>query len=330
MRSRTLLTQVLAVNTLLVVATAVVAAAVADQRVQDVASGRGLLLLALCVFCVILLNSLLLRRRLAPIEELVARMDAAELGGPGSDGVSGAPPERRASREVQELTERFDVMLHRLADERRKVGSAVLRAQEQERQRLARNLHDEVNQALTGILLRLQATIGDAPEPLRAELQETKGLVNHAMEELLRLARQLRPTALDDHGLLAALEGQVSDFGQLTGIETRFVPEGPAVVLSDEQQLVVYRVAQESLSNIARHADAHHVEVVLSFANRTMLRVSDDGRGFAPQIGQDGSPQGRPGGLGLSGMRERAMLAGGRFSVFSSQGRGTTIELILE
>jgi len=328
MRSRTLLTQVLAVNTLLVCATAFVATAVAHGRGQDgAASGRGLLVLVLCVFCVILLNSLLLRRRLAPIEQLVARMDAADLAG-GSEPAFSAVAPRRASREVQRLTERFDAMLRRLEDERRQAGSAVLRAQEQERHLLAQNLHDEVNQALTGILLRLEATIGDAPDGLRAELRETKALANQAMEELLRLARQLRPTALDDHGLVAALESQVSDFGQRTGIVARFLPHGPVTTLSDEQQLVVYRVTQESLTNIARHADAHNVDVELSFAERTMLRVSDDGRGFASPL--DGSPQGRPGGLGLSGMRERARLAGGRFSVFSRRGDGTTIELILE
>lgn len=328
MRPRTLLTQVLAVNTLLVSATAVVATAVARERGQDAASGGGLLLLALCVFCVILLNSLLLRRRLAPIQELVARMDAADLT-TGSDTPWLAAPPRHASREVQELTVRFDAMLRRLEEERRRAGSAVLRAQEKERHLLAQNLHDEVNQALTAILLRLEATIGDAPDGLRAELRETKALANRAMDELLRLAHQLRPTALDDHGLMAALESQVSDFGRRTGIVARFLPQGSVESLTDEQQLVVYRVTQESLSNIARHADAHHVDVELSLAERTMLRVSDDGRGFAPRMANDRGGHERPGGLGLSGMRERAMLAGGRFSVFSRQGDGTTIELIL-
>src|ERR1044071_2453207 len=92
--------------------------------------------------------------------------------------------------------------------ERREGGRAVLRAQEQERGRIAQDLHDEVNQALTAILLRLSATIGDAPWGLRSELQETQELVSQAMNELLGLARQLRPTALDDHGLIAALASQ--------------------------------------------------------------------------------------------------------------------------
>jgi two-component system, NarL family, sensor histidine kinase UhpB len=326
MRSRTLLTQVLAVNALLVGLTAFVAAAVARDRFEEAASAKGLLLLALCVFCAILLNSLLLRRRLAPIEELVACMDNADLASPGN---SRAAVPRRASREVQRLAARFNAMLRRMEEERRQAGNAVLRAQEQERHRLAQDLHDEVNQALTGILLRLEATIGDAPDGLRAELRETKSLANQAMNELLTLARQLRPTALDDHGLVAALASQVTDFADRTGIRAQFSRHGSIPPLSDEQQLVIYRITQESLSNIAQHAGARRVDVELSFVGRTVLRVTDNGRGFQPDYSPTGVPQGRLGGLGLSGMRERALLVGGDFSVFSRPRGGTTIELTL-
>ncbi len=328
MRSRTLLTQVLAVNALLVGVTAFVAAAVARDRLLDATSLKGLLLLALCVFCAILLNSLLLRRRLEPFDELIAAMDSADLnGGPGAATRALVP--KRASSEVQRLADRFNAMLRRLEDERRQAGSAVLRAQEQERHRLAQDLHDEVNQALTGILLRLEATIGDAPEGLRGELRETKSLVNQAMAELLTLARQLRPTALDDHGLVPALTSQVTDFADRTGIRARFSRHGEVPHLTDEQQLVVYRVTQESLSNIAQHAGASEVDVELSFVGRTTLKVSDDGRGFAPDYGPTGAPKGRPGGLGLSGMRERALLVGGDLHIFSRPRGGTTIELVL-
>ena len=147
-------------------------------------------------------------------------------------------------------------MLTRLEDERREAGRAVLRGQEQERTRIAQDLHDEVNQALTAILLRLSATIGDAPWDLRAELQETQELVVRAMEELLALAQQLRPTALDDHGLVAALASQVSEFGLRTGMQAHFHHHGDVPRLSDEEQLVIFRVTQESLSNIAKHAGA--------------------------------------------------------------------------
>jgi two-component system, NarL family, sensor histidine kinase UhpB len=326
-RRSTLLTQVLAVNAVLVGVTALIAAMVARDRLADAATGDGLLVLGLTVASVILLNSLLLRMRLAPIERLVEAMTHVDLARPGMRAVS----PRRSSREVQELTESFNRMLDRLEAERRQAGRAVLRAQEQERSRIAQDLHDEVNQALTAILLRLSATIGDAPWGLRSELQETQELVTQAMDELLALARQLRPTALDDHGLVAALAGQVSDFGQRTGIRSHFHHHGELPTLSDEEQLVIFRVTQESLSNIAKHASANGVDVELSFVGRTVLRVRDNGDGFAslPSQKRNGRVRGRPGGLGLSGMRERALLVGGNLNVFTAPGEGTTIELTM-
>src|SRR3954462_11350167 len=313
MRTRTLLTQVLAVNSLLVVMTAVIAAAVTRDRLSDATSREGLLLLALAVFSAVLLNSLLIRYRLEPMARLVRTMDRVDLHAPGTR----ATPPRWAAREVQQLNAGFNDMLGRIEEERRQAGRAVLRGQEQERSRIAQDLHDEVNQALTGILLRLEAITMDAPYSLRPELKETKRLANQAMEELLPLARQLRPTALDDHGLIPALASQVEDFSQRTGIDARFSRHGSLPTLTDEEQLVIYRVTQESLSNIAQHAEAEHVSVQLSFAGRTILRISDDGRGFDPgpgSWGRNGKPRGRSRGLGLSGMRERALLVGGNLA----------------
>lgn len=327
MRRSTLLTQVLAVNAVLVGVTALIAAVVARDRIADVADGEGLLVLGLTVASAILLNSLLLRARFAPMEQLVEAMTHVDLARPGMR----ASTPRRSAREVHELTEAFNRMLARLEDERRDAGRAVLRAQEEERSRIAQDLHDEVNQALTAILLRLSATIGDAPWELRSELQETQELVVRAMEELLALAQQLRPTALDDHGLIAALASQVSNFGQRSGMRAYFHHHGDVPLLSDEEQLVIFRVTQESLSNIIKHARARSVDVELSFVGRTLLRVCDDGAGFdeAPSRRVNGRPRGRPGGLGLSGMRERALHVGGTLDVFTAPGAGTTIELTM-
>jgi two-component system sensor histidine kinase UhpB len=320
MRSRTLLTQVLAVNTVLVAVTAFVAAVVARERLQGAISTQGLLLLVLAVFSVVLLNSLLLRRRLEPMGRLVETMSEVDLSSPGHRAEVSAG----ASSEVQRLTADFNRMMGRLEQERRDAGRAVLRAQEQERSRIAQDLHDEVNQALTGILLRLEATMADAPLNLVEELVETKQLATQAMEELLHLARELRPTALDDHGLVPALATQIATFGDRTGIRSRFQPpKGEFPRLSDEEQLVIYRVTQESLSNIAQHADASRVDVELNFVGRTVLRVRDDGRGF---MAVSGSGQNR---LGVSGMRERALLIGGHLNIFSRPGEGTTIELTM-
>src|SRR5206468_5490302 len=120
-------------------------------------------------------------------------------------------PEAETS-EVVRLHDAFNRMLERLEAERAATGTAVLRAQEDERARIARDLHDEANQSLTGLLLRLEASAQNAPPELRAELRETRGLAGQAMDELLRLARELRPAALDDHGLNAALQTQVDRF----------------------------------------------------------------------------------------------------------------------
>jgi two-component system sensor histidine kinase UhpB len=318
MRSRTLLSQVLAVNTVLVAITAFVAALIARDRLEDAASVEGLLLIALAVFGVVLLNSILLRRRLEPMGRLVETMSSVDLMSPGKR----ADVTRGAADEVRRLSADFNRMLERLEQERRESGRAVLRAQEVERSRIAQDLHDEVNQALTAILLRLQATVSAAPPALQDELKETQALATQAMEELLHLARQLRPTALDDHGLVPALTSQVADFGDRTGIRATFRRHGTVPPLSDEEQLVIYRVTQESLSNVAQHSGARHVDVELSFVGRTVLRVRDDGHGFKT------SSNGRAR-LGVSGMRERALLVGGHLTIFSERGDGTTIELTM-
>jgi two-component system sensor histidine kinase UhpB len=328
MRRISLLTQVLVVNGLLVGVTAFTAAVVAVDRLREAITSHGVLVLALAVACAFLLNALMLRARLEPIDRLVGAMSRVDLARPGMR-VS-AP--RTAAWELQQLTTHFNSMLIRLEEERREAGRAVLRAQEQERGRIAQDLHDEVNQALTAILLRLSATIEDAPRGLRLELQDTQKLVAQAMDELLSLARQLRPTALDDHGLVVALASQVSGFGERTGMRSRFRHHGDMRDLSEEEQLVIYRICQESLSNIAQHARATAVDVELSFVGRTVLRIRDDGVGFDAGPGRSGARgRGRPGGLGLSGMRERALLVGAAFAIFSEPlaGTGTTIELTL-
>jgi two-component system sensor histidine kinase UhpB len=267
----------------------------------------------------VLLNGWLLRRRFAPLEELIEAMETVDFGGRDPRGrIPTANVE-----EVARLHRAFDTMLARLEVERARTATAVLQAQEAERARLARDLHDEANQALTGVLLRLEATAQDAPAPLRDELRETQAVATQAMGELVRLARELRPVALDDLGLGAALRTQVDDFGRRAGVKTTLtLPTGGIEDISADEQLVVYRVVQEGLSNVARHAGAASVRVEVERPDGGMVvRLADDGAGFVP--GREVP------GLGLTGMRERAVLAGGRVEVDSAPGAGTTIELRL-
>ena len=318
MRKPSLLTQVLLINSLLVAVVAVGATAFAVNPDGGTIEGGGLVL-ALGVLLTVLANSFLLRRRFAPLERLIATMEQVDLSVPGVRGAG----RRLDSSDVIRLNAAFNRMLERLEAERRAAASGVLRAQEQERHRLSQDLHDEVNQALTAIVLRLQASMHHAPPELARELRETKRLAAQAMDELLHLARELRPTGLDDHGLLPALHAQVRDFGERTGIDAEFRRYGAIPKLSDDQQLVIYRVTQESLSNVAQHARAHHVRVELSFTGRTVLRVRDDGRGFSPMT------RARNGGLGLSGMRERALQIDGRLAIRSDARSGTQVELVM-
>jgi two-component system sensor histidine kinase UhpB len=165
--------------------------------------------------------------------------------------------------------------------------------------------------------------VHDAPDALREELRETKAVAVTAMDELLRLARELRPAALDDHGLEAAVRTQLERFSDQTGVPAVLRCYDPLVDLADHEQTVVYRVVQESLSNVTRHAGASSVVVEIGRDHgRPVVRVVDDGAGFATSDPTDG--------IGLVGMRERARLARGRVQVTSAPGRGTAIELRLD
>jgi len=312
----TLIGQTILVNIFLVTAVLFGATSAANLNLRISGERWQFALLAMAIMLALLANIMMLRRRFSPLEQLIDQLERIDPAQAASfDQPAGA------MEEVDRLAATFRRLLERVESERRRSGRLVLRAQEEERKRVARDLHDEVNQALTAILLRLQALMQDSPSPeVSRELSELKRLVNQAMEELLQLARQLRPTALDDHGLLPALEGQVRRFGEQHGIEASLRTDGEADALGDDQQLVVYRVAQEALANVARHASASRVDVDLTTRDGGIdLCVRDDGRGFDSTL--------PPSGLGLNGMAERARLVGGELSVYSSAGRGTTVTL---
>jgi two-component system, NarL family, sensor histidine kinase UhpB len=319
MRRPSLLSQILALNLLMVTAGILVSVfaggfdfSAEDQRWQ-------FLILALALLLTFLLNTLLLRRRFEPFERLLAMMERVDLSRPGRR-LEMDTDMSRVSTDIVRLAASFNRMLERLENERRRSGELVIGAQEEERKRIARDLHDEVNQSLTALLLRIEAAAQDAPAHLKDQLAEVKALADQAMGELLDLARQLRPTALDDHGLVAALRTHVREFDRRGPARTSFWADPRIGELSPDAQVVVYRVAQEALVNASRHSGASRVEVSLEpCAAGVRLQVTDNGSGFAF------AEQGK--GMGLDGMRERALLVGGALQVDSRPGRGTTVRL---
>jgi two-component system sensor histidine kinase UhpB len=314
------MTQVLAVNLLLIVAAVVAASIATSPQFELSANPEAALVLGFAVGMTILVNVFLLQRRLRPLERLVDEMERADLSRPGAANLN-EPIGANEPEEVERLHKTFRLMLERLETERRRASSAALTAQEEERTRIARDLHDEVNQSLTGLLLRLEAVREHAPYELAKEIDDTKALANQAMQELLTLARQLRPTALDDLGLKAALAGNVSELNRNSNLEVSFTSDASTYSdLSTDAQLVVYRVAQEALSNAAQHSGAESVQVTLSrMAGTVELTVTDDGRGFTFDQASRG--------LGLGGMRERALLVGGDLRIESRPNVGTRVRL---
>lgn len=272
----------------------------------------GIFLTALAVM--IAANLALTRRITAPLEELVALMRRVDPLHPGARiAVQGGPSE------AAELAQAFNDMLDRLEQERDESTRRALNAQESERLRVAQELHDEVGQNLTAALLQLATIRKRAPEELRGDLTEATETVRENLDDLRRIAQRLRPQALDELGLASAL-GHFSDrLSDQTGlaIQRRFAHDLP--VLGYDEELVIYRVAQEALTNVIRHAHASHAELTLERAyDSLVLRVSDDGRGLAGSGAASG---------GIRGMHERAALIHADLQIAAREPCGTEVAL---
>jgi len=221
------------------------------------------------------------------------------------------------------LAQRFAARAAVAVDLSRRVARAtvnrIVAGQEQERRRLSRELHDETGQALTSILLGLKSIEEtQGTERFATALAELREIVTVTLQDVRRLAVELRPKALDDFGLVPALERLTTGFAEQTGIETHLESRLGEGRLPSETETVLYRVVQEALTNIVKHAQAEHVSLVLqSKPGRVSAVIEDDGRGFSTEEERDG-------GLGLVGMRERVALVGGRVEIESSSA-GTTI-----
>ncbi|WP_329284891.1 HAMP domain-containing sensor histidine kinase [Streptomyces sp. NBC_01455] len=257
-------------------------------------------------------NAALLSWGLAPLVRLTGLMTTVDLLRPGQRLPA------RGGGEVAELIRAFNAMLDRLEQERATSSARVLLAQEAERRRIAHELHDEVGQSMTAILLALKRTADDADGPLRDELHQAQEITRGSLDEVRRLVRRLRPGVLDDLGLVSAMTSLTHDFATHTGLRVLRHFDADLPALEPETELVLYRVAQESLTNVARHADAERAEVSLRHTDgAVVLAVADDGRGIEAACE----------GAGIRGMRERALLIGAALDITPAARTGTRIRL---
>lgn len=299
--------------TILTVATLVVA--ITPATVSFPVELTEVVVLAAGLIAILVLNAFALRAAFAPLERLRRSMRDVDPHRPRERLEATGP------QEVRELVVVFNEMLDRLVGERRESGRRALAAQEGERWRVAQELHDDVGQALTGVLLRLESLARRAPTDLRPDVRAAQEATRETIDRVSLVVRQLRPEALTDLGLakaLAALVGRVEEEASLR------VGQSIAPGLHDldeESELVIYRVAQESLTNAVRHAHATRVDLTLERTadGGVVLRVRDNGVGLS-----DTPPAARH---GILGMRERAMLIGAALTIANHPAGGVEVTL---
>jgi two-component system sensor histidine kinase UhpB len=257
-------------------------------------------------------NAVVLHVGLAPLGRLGRAMAGADLLHPGARAVVSGPVE------TAELISTYNAMLDRLEAERAASAAQALSAQERERHRIARELHDEVGQTLTAVLLQLKRVADRAPDDLREEVGQAQEATRAGLDEIRRIARRLRPGVLDELGLLSALRSLAAEY-TAQGLTVRPELRSGLPPLTEESELVLYRVAQEALTNTARHSGADRAELHLRpVADGVELLVRDNGGGLGP---------GAEEGAGIRGMRERALLIGATLTLASNRDAGTDVRL---
>ncbi|HEY5261537.1 MAG TPA: sensor histidine kinase [Solirubrobacteraceae bacterium] len=314
--------RVLALNAAVVTTMAVAIAIVLPAPFAHIASDDASIL-AVTLAVTLIANALLLRQALAPLTHLPALLRRVD---PLQSGERLQIPS--APSEAAELAHAYNEMLSQLENERLESTRRALSAQESERLRVAQELHDEVGQTLTGVLLGLARVSRDAPPELAPPLEQLREITRASIEDVRRIAQRLRPEPLEDLGLagaLLALSRRLREHSDLCincRIPSDLAPQSP------ERELVVYRVAQEAMTNAIRHARAASIEITLQVSDDHLtLSVRDDGRGIRNRRSEHNGIHERYEGGGMRGMRERANLVGGTLRITSAPRAGTEIHL---
>jgi two-component system, NarL family, sensor histidine kinase UhpB len=285
--------------------------------------------IAAAALAALIVNFVLLRAAFAPLYGVLATIRAVEAG-----DLEARAAARHDDADALALARAFNAMLDRLALARDETAARVLRAQEEERRRLALELHDQTGQSLTALTLHAEALVqrlsserSEAAAQARIQASQVSALAQQTLAEVQALSRQLRPSMLDDLGLPAALRWLADDADERLGVQAQVRTE-VSERLPSEVEIALYRIAQESLTNAVRHGRACHVRIALRRREESVtLTVADDGIGSASS--RDGHIPPASGGLGLAGMRERVHPLGGRVVVRSQPGHGWVVRAVV-
>src|SRR5437667_8542037 len=272
----------------------------------------------------VVLNFVVLQIAFRPLTELGKVMKRVRAG-----ERSLRAPLTGVDSQADQLAEAFNMVLEALDEASRLRASQIIQAQEPERQRIARELSYEHSQVATSLLTSMTLLEESVEtQEARERIAETRALAHSTLRAIRNLSIDLRPSALDDLGLLPALRWYVKEYSQKCSIEVEFLATGFKQRLPAEMETALYRIVQESLTNTARHAYAHKVLITMKEdADAVYATITDDGCGFDVGAIQKSPDHDR--GLGLAGMNERALLLNGTLDVHASPGHGTTIEVRL-
>ncbi|MBS1676487.1 MAG: sensor histidine kinase [Actinobacteria bacterium] len=279
----------------------------------------GELIVLVAAFLVLLaVNVASVRRTLSPLTRFAAELQEVDLAGDAQITIDPADE----TPELAALAKAFNEMLARLREERRAGARAALLAQERERLRVAQSLHDEAGQTLTAVALEIERMASTGSQTDRARMTAVVAEVHQTLAEIRRISRELRPEALDDLGLVNALIALSTRIARQGGIRVERDFDGELPPLGEDVELVVYRVAQEALTNVLRHSGARRCRIRLTHeGGKLVLAVADEGVGMpAERSGET---------IGIEGMRERALLVGGRLTIGPGPGSGTAVTLAI-
>ena len=321
-RRRPLFQKVVIANTALIAAGSVMGYTIKERYFEGGELGFIALFITSSLALCVLINYLLVKMAFRPLDDVADTMKAIRAGHRDI-----RVPEITEDPQIEELSKSLNSMLNTMDMQRKKAAASVIKAQEEERKRIARELHDETSQSLTGLVIGIRMVQEIVPASMPEVIERLEGindLAHATLNEVHTMAVRLRPSVLDDLGLAAALRSYAKEFSENTGIPVDMQMLAMSQRLTPELETVLYRVVQEALTNVARHSGAGYCRVTLKRKDGFIQGIiEDNGKGFDSRTVMMSDEKGH--GLGLHGMKERIELVGGSLEFDAKPREGTTI-----